>query len=159
MALIRPVRHWRRRSGLPSGRAQGVAGPLQTDHEAIADELTVALKAIYAGTKDASGRLLNRGYPVGGEREPPRGASGSLEPVLGARRKGSLMNGFSSGYFANMVFDKADWGPADGTVTGDWSASQKTGEALDAVNTDLSAFKAAGGKLIQYHGWSDAAIP
>jgi hypothetical protein len=24
---------------------------------------------------------------------------------------------------------------------------------------DLSAFKAAGGKLIQYHGWSDAAIP
>ena len=58
-----------------------------------------------------------------------------------------------------MVFDKADWGPADGTVAGDWSASQKTGEALDAVNTDLSAFKAAGGKLIQYHGWSDAAIP
>ena len=46
------------------------------------------LKAIYAGTKDASGRLLNRGYPVGGEAEPPRGASGSLEPVR-ARRKGA----------------------------------------------------------------------
>ncbi len=116
------------------------------------------LKAIYAGTKDASGRLLNRGYPVGGEA----GAAAWSLWITGTgpgQTKGSLMNGFSSGYFANMVFDKADWGPADGTVTGDWSASQKTGEALDAVNTDLSAFKAAGGKLIQYHGWSDAAIP
>ena len=116
------------------------------------------LKAIYAGTKDASGKLLNRGYPVGGEA----GAGAWSLWITGTGRgqtKGSLMNGFSSGYFANMVFDKADWAPADGTVAGDWSASQKTGEALDAVNTDLSAFKAAGGKLIQYHGWSDAAIP
>jgi Tannase and feruloyl esterase len=116
------------------------------------------LKAIYAGTKDASGKLLNRGYPVGGEA----GAAAWSLWITGTgpgQTKGSLMNGFSSGYFANMVFDKADWAPGDGTVAGDWSGSQKTGEALDAVNTDLSAFKAAGGKLIQYHGWSDAAIP
>jgi hypothetical protein len=30
---------------------------------------------------------------------------------------------------------------------------------LDATNPDLSAFKAHGGKLIQYHGWNDPAIP
>jgi hypothetical protein len=53
---------------------------------------------------------------------------------------------------------RSDWHPSDGTVAGDWSGSQKTGEALDAANPDLSAFKAAGEKLIQYHGWSDAAI-
>ena len=27
------------------------------------------------------------------------------------------------------------------------------------TSPDLSAFKARGGKLIQYHGWSDPAIP
>jgi feruloyl esterase len=30
---------------------------------------------------------------------------------------------------------------------------------LNAVNPDLSAFKRRGGKLILYHGWSDAALP
>ena len=36
---------------------------------------------------------------------------------------------------------------------------QKTAAALDAVNADLSPFKKHGGKLIQYHGWNDPAIP
>ena len=39
------------------------------------------------------------------------------------------------------------------------AADKTTAEALDATDPDLSAFKAAGGKLIQYHGWNDAAIP
>jgi hypothetical protein len=30
---------------------------------------------------------------------------------------------------------------------------------MDSDNPDLSAFKAHGGKLIQYHGWNDPAIP
>jgi pimeloyl-ACP methyl ester carboxylesterase len=30
---------------------------------------------------------------------------------------------------------------------------------MDADNPDLSAFKAQGGKLIQYHGWNDPLIP
>jgi hypothetical protein len=124
----------------------------------LTDAQLDGLKAIYAGTKDADGKLINRGYPVGGEAGP---VAWSLW-ITGTdpkRTAGSLMSGFSSGYFANMVFDKRGWRPSDGSVPGDWSASQKTSEALDAANPDLSAFKAAGGKLIQYHGWSDAAIP
>ena len=66
------------------------------------------LKAIYAGTKDASGKLLNRGYPVGGEAGAAAWSLWSTGTGPG-QTKGSLMNGFSSGYFANMVFDKADW--------------------------------------------------
>jgi hypothetical protein len=58
-----------------------------------------------------------------------------------------------------MIFDKPNWTPGDESDAGDWAAAQKTGEDFDAVNTDLSGFKAVGGKLIQYHGWSDAAIP
>lgn len=116
------------------------------------------LKAIYAGTKDADGKTISAGYPIGGEAGP---AAWSLW-ITGTdpkRNAGSLMSGFSSGYFANMVYDKPGWTPADGSVSGDWTASHKTAEALDAVDPDLGAFQAAGGKLIQYHGWSDAAIP
>jgi feruloyl esterase len=31
--------------------------------------------------------------------------------------------------------------------------------AIDATSTDLSAFKARGGKIIQYHGWADPVNP
>jgi len=33
------------------------------------------------------------------------------------------------------------------------------GKAVYAENPDLSAFKAAGGKLLHYHGWNDPGIP
>jgi feruloyl esterase len=33
------------------------------------------------------------------------------------------------------------------------------GPEIDAAQTDLKAFKAHGGKLIQYHGWNDPGIP
>jgi Tannase and feruloyl esterase len=116
------------------------------------------LNAIYSGTKDADGKMINPGFPVGGEAGP---AAWSLwiTGVEPKRTAGSLLNGFSSGYFANMIFNKAEWTPNDGSVAGDWAGSQQTKDALDAVDPDLSAFKAAGGKLLQYHGWSDAAIP
>jgi feruloyl esterase len=39
------------------------------------------------------------------------------------------------------------------------AAAEKADIGLMAVDPDLSAFKARGGKLIQYHGWSDAFIP
>jgi Tannase and feruloyl esterase len=117
------------------------------------------LKAIYAGTAGSDGKLISPGYPVGGEAGP---AAWSLW-ITGAdpqqRTAASLLNGFSSGYFANMVYNKAGWTPNDGAVAADWSGSQQTKDALDATDPDLSAFKAAGGKMIQYHGWSDAAIP
>jgi pimeloyl-ACP methyl ester carboxylesterase len=35
----------------------------------------------------------------------------------------------------------------------------KMAAVLDAVDTDLTPFKRHGGKLIQYHGWNDPAIP
>ena len=76
------------------------------------------------------------------------------------RIAGTLLYGFGTGYFANMVFDKPDWDFHGQNVADDLAkAKEKTGKNVDATDTDLSAFKAAGGKLLQYHGWSDAAIP
>jgi hypothetical protein len=129
--------------------------PGQKEH-CLTESQLGGLKAIYAGTNDADGKTISPGYPVGGEAGPvawSRWITGT-DPN---RAAGSLMNGFSSGYFANTVFDKSGWAPSDGSVSGDWSGSQKTAEAPPSIPT--SAFKAARGKLIQYHGWSHAAIP
>lgn len=38
------------------------------------------------------------------------------------------------------------------------SAVQTVGSALNANNPDLTAFKAHGGKLVQYHGWADPLV-
>ena len=39
------------------------------------------------------------------------------------------------------------------------AADEKMGPIMNATDADLKKFKARGGKLIVYHGWSDAAIP
>src|SRR5204862_5678057 len=38
-------------------------------------------------------------------------------------------------------------------------ARKKMAAVLDSDNPNLAAFKKRGGKLIQYHGWNDPAIP
>jgi feruloyl esterase len=38
------------------------------------------------------------------------------------------------------------------------AADERGAQALDATDPDLSAFQKRGGRLILYHGWSDAAI-
>jgi feruloyl esterase len=59
-----------------------------------------------------------------------------------------------------MVFEKPDWDFRGMNFDADVKfAAAKTGQALDATDTNLDRFKAAGGRLIQVHGWSDAALP
>jgi feruloyl esterase len=59
-----------------------------------------------------------------------------------------------------MVFEKTDWRIEGQNINDALGAADKaTAQALDAADPDLTAFNAAGGKLIQYHGWNDAAIP
>jgi hypothetical protein len=71
-----------------------------------------------------------------------------------------LMAMFGIGYYSNMVYEKSDWTYKSFTLdSGMPAAKGKTAAALDAVNPDLSAFRAHGGKLILYHGWDDPAIP
>jgi feruloyl esterase len=41
----------------------------------------------------------------------------------------------------------------------DLALAEKTDVGIVATNPDIAAFKARGGKLIQYHGWADALIP
>jgi serine/threonine protein kinase len=111
------------------------------------------LKKIYAGLRNSRGEQLSPGYLPGGE-EGENGLKGWLAgptPIL------SLL-GLNA--FRDMVYDNPAWDfrtvSAESAVN---MADKKIGRALNAADPDLRPFKAHGGKLILYHGWSDAAIP
>jgi hypothetical protein len=115
-----------------------------------------ALRAVYAGTRNAAGAPLFPGYSPGGEV----GDDGWSTWILGASPRSSLMYLFGTGYFANMVYSNPQWTYENFAVDqGLTDAGRQTGEILDSANPDLRDFARHGGKLILYHGWSDAAIP
>jgi len=67
---------------------------------------------------------------------------------------------FGTQYFMNMVFDNPDWQFRTFNIDRDVPiADEKTARILNSNDPDLSGFQKRGGKLILYHGWSDAAIP
>jgi Tannase and feruloyl esterase len=93
--------------------------------------------------------------PAGGEDDP----NGWPNWITGKERGKAAMAEFGTSYFANMVYSDPHWDfRTFDPVAGLAAARERTGQALDATNPDLSAFKNRGGKLILYHGWADAAI-
>ena len=110
-----------------------------------------ALKKIYDGPRNPrTGIQIYPGYEPGTEAEPDAWALWIVGPVQ------SL---FGNSFFAQAVFEKDHW---------DWKsmdfdrdvqiADEKTAWILNSTNPDLRSFRDHGGKLIQYHGWGDAAI-
>jgi Tannase and feruloyl esterase len=114
-----------------------------------------ALRALYEGPRDAKGERIFPGYVPGAEE----GQGGWGPWITGSSPGKSLIFTFGIGYFANMVFEKADWDYHTADVPQLLAAAQeKTARALDATDPEIRAFKDRGGKLIVYHGWNDPAI-
>jgi hypothetical protein len=67
--------------------------------------------------------------------------------------------GFTWNYMANMVMRDPHLDLAAVTTAEIARGERHYAPILDASDPDLSAFKAHGGKLIQYHGWNDPGIP
>ncbi|MBK6799727.1 MAG: tannase/feruloyl esterase family alpha/beta hydrolase [Acidobacteria bacterium] len=80
--------------------------------------------------------------------------------ITGATPTLALQFFFSTQAFKNMIYNDPNWDfktfqlERDGRL-----ASEKLGPVLDAIDPNLKAFSARGGKLILYHGWNDAALP
>jgi feruloyl esterase len=66
---------------------------------------------------------------------------------------------FTWNYFANMVMHDPQLDLAKVTGEDITRGELQYAPILDADDPNLSAFKAHGGKLIQYHGWNDPGIP
>jgi len=62
-------------------------------------------------------------------------------------------------YFKYVVFEDAQWNFKTLNFDGDVAkAMQRDGGVLSATDPDLRPFFARGGKLIQYHGWTDQQV-
>jgi hypothetical protein len=113
------------------------------------------LQALYAGPHDSEGRALYPGYLPGAEEGP----AGWGQWITGPAPGKSLISGFARGTFADLVYGKADWDFKDTSIDEAVEAADaKMGRILNAIDPNLTAFKARGGKLILYHGWNDPAL-
>jgi feruloyl esterase len=113
------------------------------------------LSALYAGPVNSAGVQVFPGYPVGGQT----GANGWPLWVTGPSQGTGALFGFGYYYFVNMVYGNPAWNPYAFNVDSDVAAADAdTGATLNAMESDLTAFRERGGKLILFHGWSDPAI-
>jgi hypothetical protein len=132
-----------------------------TDNEAMAcltPPQIAALQAIYQGPRTSKGKQIYFGFPPGGETAP--GSAGWDAWIFGATPGASIQNAFGSSFVKQIVGAPASWTPAAFDFNRDFAPLEaKTAATFNAVNPDLSRFASRGGKLILYHGWSDAAIP
>ena len=114
-----------------------------------------ALEKLYEGPHDSRGHEIFPGYVPGAEE----GDGGWGPWITGPAPGKSLLFAFGTGFFANMVYERADWDYRSANIEQALKAAEeKTAHKLDATDANLTAFKARGGKLILYHGWNDPAI-
>jgi feruloyl esterase len=114
------------------------------------------MQKIYAGPRDGKGDSLYYGYSPGGEG----GGGGWVGWITGQAPEKSQGYGFSTQFFSRMVYEDAAWDYRKFEPGRDGKAGDaKLAGVLNSTDPDLKKFKDRGGKLILYHGWSDAAIP
>jgi Tannase and feruloyl esterase len=125
------------------------AGPDSND--CLTDAQITTLNKIYGGAHNPrTGERILSGFEPGAEAEP-----GSWD--LWGSEWGLA---FGKNFLRYIVFNDPNYEVLHFDIDRDFKMmSEKLSATLDAVNPDLRKFKAHGGKLIQYHGWEDPAIP
>jgi feruloyl esterase len=104
-----------------------------------------ALKRVYQPARTAAGQVVFPGKQPGSEYQWSSFVGGTAQ-------------GVSVGSF-QVAHGDPNWDPKTFDIARDLPlADEKVGTPVNAINPDLSAFKARGGKLLLYHGWNDTAI-
>lgn len=120
-----------------------------------------AVKKIWTGPRTADGDQIYPGLLPGGEDGP----GGWAAWMTGSGPGTGLHSRLGIPFFKYIVFENPDWDfktfkfEGEGGFDGDVDfTDRKLGAIFNATSPDLTAFQARGGKLIQYHGWSDPDI-
>ncbi|MEO8115068.1 MAG: tannase/feruloyl esterase family alpha/beta hydrolase [Phenylobacterium sp.] len=117
-------------------------------------------RAMYDGHRDPrTGKIRFPGFSPGAEAQPNSFTAWITGPsqAQNSRAAGYQFSSNAFKYFAfgdpGFDFLKLDLG------AGFDRAQARMAPIIDAPDPNLRAFRARGGKLIQYHGWNDPAIP
>lgn len=126
--------------------------------DCLTAEQAQLVRRIYQGMPDpVTGRWLP-GLEPGTEAEPGHWDFSLLAAPtnpLGPNRNLS----FAESFFRHLVRGDPALRVQD-LETADFAAAQRLWRhEIDAVDPDLRAFRDRGGKLLQYHGWSDSVVP
>jgi feruloyl esterase len=121
-----------------------------------------AIARIYTPVAIA-GKTVYAGQPVGGESEAggwTEWITGPDERLLGGSggRVPSLQFGFGTEFFKYFVFSDPAWDYSRYDLSSWERDTRLVGTVLNADNPDLGPFAARRGKLLLWHGWSDAAL-
>ena len=127
------------------------------------------LKKLYSGFSTTDGTMKTHGFPVGHEsgptgwaswivgREPPERQSDGTLTFTGPGRPAGFAFQQQSMRYLNFENDQPDYDWRQFNVDRDAQRLRFMAEILRPT-ADLRAFKARGGKLLMYHGWSDPAL-
>ena len=124
--------------------------------ECLTSKQVAILRRIYSGPiNPRTGVQIFPGYSPGTEA-----VAGTWDGwIVPGPKNTPAQFSFANTFFLQAVYEnlKADFHALnfDSDVA---YADEKTGALLNSNNPDLRSFRDRGGKLIQYHGWGDAAI-
>jgi feruloyl esterase len=114
------------------------------------------LTKIYSGPKNPqTGEQIFPGYPPGTEAAPGTWAAW----ITPANPATAIQFNFGNTCYGQAVFQDQQWDFRKFNFDSDVRfGDAKAGPVLNSTSPDLRSFRAEGGKLLQYHGWGDAAI-
>lgn len=114
-----------------------------------------AVKKIYEGPTDSTGKPVFPGFVPGGEA----GNGGWGAWITGAAPGKSLQYFFGTQLYQNMLAGNPAWDYKTFKVDTDGRRIEsQLAAVLNATDPNLKPFQSRGGKLILFHGWCDAAL-
>jgi hypothetical protein len=126
----------------------------------LSEAQKAALKTVYAETRNKDGAIYPA-QPVGGEGADANGWAqwivGGAAPLPGQTAP-SARFAFGTEMFKYIVFNDPAWDYTRYEFSTYKKDTALASTFLNATSPNLDAFKARGGKLILWHGWSDPAL-
>jgi feruloyl esterase len=104
-----------------------------------------SVERYYGGLENSAGEVIFAGQAYG-------------NPIRAMASRDEAPNPFAFDTIRILGFQDADYDWRDFDLDRDMPRIDKAAGFVDAVDPDLRAFEANGGKLLLYHGWGDAGI-